>query len=515
MSRKIYDYAKCYEIARQYTSASDFQKGNGSAYNVARKNKWLADYTWFVPKQHKAYTYEEVFEIAKHYTCSSDFQKGNGSAYGKARKEGWIKDYTWFVVKQHAPYTKEECYEVAKGYKSRVALAKGNVGVYQAALNHGWLDGYIWFDQLQKPNNYWTKDRVTEESRKYKSRGEFAIGSATAYGVARNNGWLDEFPWLKDERIDFNVDKVDCVYAYEFKEFNSVYVGRTLSKRAEERNKEHSINEKSTVFRFAREKNVPIPDMKILENGLTLAEGVEKEGTYVELYRQDGWVVLNRAKTGGIGLIARNKWTKKTCRDEALKYSSRSEFAEKNGSAYDVARREGWLDSYDWFEEKEKPVGYWDVYDNCYNAAKSCRNKSEFIKKYSRAYTKAKENGWLKDYTWFNIKRVNPNRKWFYDNVVEESKKYKTRKEFCIGSRGAYKVAVANGWIDSFDWFEDTRSVLSKAIKAAKKYKWTYEACKQLASECKGPKEFRDRSGGAYSAAWRNKWLADFFPKTK
>ena len=105
------------------------KKLNGSAYNVARKKHWIADYNWFIRKQHTPYSYDEVYEIAKNYTCSSDFQKGNGSAYGKARANGWIKDYTWFRAKQHAPYTYEECYEVALSYKSKRELALANVGV--------------------------------------------------------------------------------------------------------------------------------------------------------------------------------------------------------------------------------------------------------------------------------------------------------------------------------------------------------------------------------------------------
>lgn len=292
MSKKLYDYDVCFEIAKQCSCTSDMQKLNCSAYNVARRNNWIKDYTWFVPKQHKPYTYEEVYEIAKQYTCSSEFQKGNGSAYGKARAHDWIKDYTWFVVKQHSPYTYEQCHEVAKTYKSRLELARGNVGVYQAALNHGWLDDYTWFESKQNPYNYWTKDRVTEESKKYKNRGEFHDNCGTAYGKARINGWLDEFTWLKDDRIDFSTEKIDCVYAYEFVEFHAVYVGRTLERRVKDRDKEHLFVDKDAVHIFAKKHDVPVPDMKILEDNLTLAEGAEKEGHYLECYRKAGWSIL-------------------------------------------------------------------------------------------------------------------------------------------------------------------------------------------------------------------------------
>lgn len=343
MSKAIYDYNKCYEIAKQCSSSSEMRRLNNSAYNAARKNQWLEDYYWFVRKQHKPYTYEEVYEIAKQYTCSSDFQKGNGSAYGKARVKGWIRDYTWFTVKQHAPYTYEECYEIAKAFTTRLKFAKGNVGAYQAALNHGWLGDYMWFESNQKPYNYWTKERVFEESRKYKSRGEFHDMCGTAYSKARVNGWLDELIWLKDERIHFNENKIDCVYAYEFQEKNAVYVGRTLMRRIKTRDREHMFIENDAVYIFAKENNAPIPNIKILEDNITIAEGVEKEGHYVEEYLKKGWSIINRARTGSLGKIASNKWTKDTCYTEALKYHTRGEFSNLNGSAYEVARKKEWM----------------------------------------------------------------------------------------------------------------------------------------------------------------------------
>lgn len=465
MSKKIYDYEKSYNIAKQCSSSTEMQKMNGSAYNVARKNGWLKDYTWFVLKRHKPYTYEEVYEIAKNYTCSSDFQKGNGSAYGKARENHWIKDYYWFTVKQHAPYTYEQCYEIAKQFHSRVEFAKGSASVYNAALNRGWIEDYTWFESRQNPYNYWTKKRVAEESQKYKNRGEFHDKCGTAYGKARINGWLDEFTWLKDDRIDFSNDKIDCVYAYEFEETHSVYVGRTLIRRINERDREHLFVDTDAVHIFAKERGISVPDMTILETNLTLAEGIEKEKYYLESYRNKGWHILNRAKTGSVGLIAKNKWSKKSCREEALKYKTRGEFAKQSSGAYEVARSNGWLDSYTWFDRMQKPAGYWDSYENCYNAALECKNKTEFIKKYNRAYVKATENGWIDDFTWLIVPRVAHNKKWDYDTVFEEAKKYKSRKEFSLKARGAYKIACKNKWLDLYDWFEDTHELISKKLK--------------------------------------------------
>ena len=423
---------------------------NGAAYNAALRNKWIKDYDWFVRKRHKPYTYDEVYEIAKNYNCSSDFQKGNGSAYGKARTHGWINDYTWFITKQHSPYTYEECFEIAKNYKSRIELARGNVGVYQAAMNHGWLEDYIWFQSKQKPYNYWTKERVREESKKYKTRGEFHDKCGTAYSKARVNGWLNKFTWLKNDRIDFSKDKIDCVYAYEFKTLNSVYIGRTLMRRLRIRDKEHMFTTNDAVFLFAKANNTEVPKIKILEDKLMLSKGVEKEGYYIEEYRKNGWQILNRARAGSIGLIATNKWNKETCHKEALKYTSRGEFAEQNGSAYEVARRNRWLKYYTWFEEKQKPSGYWNNYENCYNAALKCKTKADFTKRFNAAYVNARNNNWINDYTWFNTKRTAHNKKWYYETTFKEATKFNTRTEFCKKARGAYKAALKNGWLDDF-----------------------------------------------------------------
>ena len=156
-------------------------------------------------------------------------------------------------------------------------------------------------------------------------------------------------------------------------------------------------------------------------------------------------------------------------------------------------------------------MGFSNSYVNCYNAALQCETKTEFTKSFGAACLSARKHGWINNFTWFK-KRTAHNKKWNYDTVLEEARKYTTRKEFSDKAHGAYKVALQNGWIELCDWFEDTHAVLSRALKAARPSKWTYEICKQIASESKGRQDFRRKSGGAYNASWKNKWLDDFFP---
>ena len=92
------------------------------------------------------------------------------------------------------------------------------------------------------------------------------------------------------------------------------------------------------------------------------------------------------------------------------------------------------------------------------------------------------------------------NRKWYYDSVKEEASKYKSRNEFAKGKRGAYNVALKNGWLDDFDW-----------LVKPKKVKWYYDSVKEEASKYKSRGEFQKRCGYAYEVARINGWLDEWF----
>ena len=44
---------------------------------------------------------------------------------------------------------------------------------------------------LQKPNNYWTYDKCSDEALKYNQRSIFAKKSTGAYLTAQRNKWLN------------------------------------------------------------------------------------------------------------------------------------------------------------------------------------------------------------------------------------------------------------------------------------------------------------------------------------
>ena len=350
----------------------------------------------------------------------------------------------------------ENCYEEAKKYKTKKELEKSCGSAYKAVLRHGWMDDYTWLEEGKKPNGYWNVyEHCYEEAKKYKTRTEFQKGCSGAYTVVCKNGWLDDYTWFVDGKIKMLTDKNDSVYKYYWEETNAIYIGRTLISQQSDRKIKHNTSEKDTVFRYAKENGLEVPQMEIIEENITPIEGLEREDYWVSYYKEKGYNVLNKAKTGigsgSLGAINRGKWNKKTVFEEAKKYKTRSEFQKNSGTAYQVACKNKWLDDYTWFKEsrKQKPNGYWNVYENCHEEALKYNTRSEFRKGCETAYIVARKNKWLDDYTWFKESRKQkPNGYWNKETVFAEAKQYKTRSEFKKNCVSAYSASLKNGWID-------------------------------------------------------------------
>ena len=174
---------------------------SGKAYQVARKNGWLDDYNWFEkPAVHiKKWNYETCYIEARKYHSRTEFSQNNPGAYDAARRNGWLNEYTFFETKRKPKvyWNRETCFDEAKKYKSRIEFKENNSSAYRAALKNGWLDDYTWFEIKHKSKDYWNKETCYVEAKKYKSKKEFHDKCRLAYESAKTNGWLDDYTWLK------------------------------------------------------------------------------------------------------------------------------------------------------------------------------------------------------------------------------------------------------------------------------------------------------------------------------
>ena len=499
-SKKIWDKQTCEEEARKYTTKTEFHDGSNGAYAVALRNKWIKDYTWFEDgnKKRIKWTRESCYQEALKYKSRSEFAKGCQSAYNKARTNGWFDDYTWLSCRKEHTY--EEVYEVARKYEYKVDFAKNNRKEYDSAISHGWLKEFDWFlDGIKRTgerHRKWNYETCYQEALKYKTRGTFGTKSSRAYLIAIQNGWLDDYFWLEDKRINQEKDEIDCVYAYEFTDFNAVYVGRTLTIRKKDRDREHLYMNNDAVARFAKKHNIAVPKPKYLEDSITIKEGVEKECYWIAKYKELGWHVLNRAKGGSIGSLGSGKWTHDSCYAEAKKFKTIRDFILQSPHAYRKAYKRNWVGEYVWLEDNIKHSLDYYTYEKCFEIAKKYQSQLEFRRKQNGAFNAARKNNWLDDYVWH--KRA---FRWTEKTLLEEAKKYKTRSDFARGMPGAYEYALRFSLLDKCVWFDET--------KKPNGY-WKYDTCFQEARKYKTQADYRKNSLGAYKVSARNNWIKDY-----
>ena len=253
---------------------------------------------------------------------------------------------------------KENVFEEARKYKTRWEFQKGCIGAYTSAYKNKWLDEIDWFVSPQKPKGYWTREKVFEEAKKYQTIGEFQKGCISAYIVARKNKWIDEMYWFIDGRLKaFTIKKNDSVYKYYWEETNSIYIGRTLISQQKVRESKHNTSEEDTVFRYANANGLAVPPMEIIEENITVKEGLEMEDYWVKYYKEKGYNVLNKAKTGigsgSTGAIGFGKWNRETVFKKAKEYKTRWGFHKGCPGAYNVAWKNGWLDEMIWFKHRK------------------------------------------------------------------------------------------------------------------------------------------------------------------
>jgi len=350
--KKIWTYEKCYEVALKCKSRGEMHDKYGGAYSAALKNGWLKDYTWFeeLQKPKDYWNYDTCYAAASECEYAVDFKNKYPVACTKAYENGWVKDYTWFKSPQKPNgywQDYDRCMECALKCKNASEFAKKYPGACNAARDNGWIKDYPWY-KGKKESGYWDDyDHCFEEARKYNSRREFMLGNHSAYNAARRHGWLDDYDWF-EKKNNIYTDNVYVVYAYEFKEYNSVYVGLTCHMNI--RDNEHRNGKKKTgVRKFADKNNCEIPEQILLEDKLNPEEAQDYEAKWVEHYNELGFNLINKAKCGkgcgALGSVVR-KWSYEKCKALAKQCNSRIEFEKLSKSAYEASRKKGWLDEF-------------------------------------------------------------------------------------------------------------------------------------------------------------------------
>jgi predicted GIY-YIG superfamily endonuclease len=242
----------------------------------------------------------------------------------------------------------------------------------------------------RKPSGYWNYERCKEIALECKTKTELNKKNKSIYNAILINNWNELFDHMS---ITSNKNK-RLIYVYEFDD-NYCYVGLTCN--INRRHNQHLGKEKykgSSVYEHILKTN-KLPKLIIKTDYINVNDAILLEEKFLIEYKNNGWIELNKTKTGGIG--QNYKWNKELCREEAKKYNRIVDFMKNSGRAYFICIKNNWINEF--FPKREISIkGYW-------NNKELCR---------------------------------------------EESKKYKNRSEFCYGSWSAYNYSNINNWLDEF-----------------------------------------------------------------
>lgn len=140
------------------------------------------------------------------------------------------------------------------------------------------------------------------------------------------------------------------------------------------------------------------------------------------------------------------------------------------------------------------------TYGKCLELAKRCKTRCEFKKSSDGAYRSALRNGWIDSFEWFvDGRKQGRIYKWTAELCTEEARKYVKVSDFCHQALGAYKYAKRHNLLKSFVWFKE---YIRKS-----RVKWTHDAVIEEAKKYKTRTEFGKGCGGAYTVAMERGWI--------
>lgn len=184
------------------------------------------------------------------------------------------------------------------------------------------------------------------------------------------------------------------------------------------------------------------------------------------------------------------------CREEARKYKNKSDFQARNIIAYTIANKNKWLPLF-----YEEPItahyGWWNDKEKCKQEALKYKTRTEFCKKSNGAYASSLRNGWLDDICSHMI--VKWEKKWASKEACQkEALKHKTRTDFQRECDGAYTYALKHGFLDEICGHMELVHVI----------KWnSKEACHKEAMKYNSRGEFMRSSASAYNYALKHGFL--------
>jgi very-short-patch-repair endonuclease len=142
--------------------------------------------------------------------------------------------------------------------------------------------------------------------------------------------------------------------------------------------------------------------------------------------------------------------------------------------------------------------------ESCIAEAKKYKTIKEWQIGSASSYQVAFKKNWLLECSSHMDRLLHKKNHWTLISCLEDAQQYKTKTEWQQAKRSGYSIAAKNGWIDKCTSHmpPDGRKTLGQRL-------WTKEKCMDLAKTCNSRAEFKKASGSAYLRARVKGWLDD------
>ncbi len=233
-----------------------------------------------------------------------------------------------------------------------------------------------------------------------------------------------------------------CIYFIEFP--NKVgYVG--LTNNFSSREKQHRNSKTSIIAKHKKESNCDFT-MIMIDDYMSENDAQIKETYWKCFYTELGYKMLNIAPTGGLG-GSNVIHTIETCHQDASGFKTRNEYKKNMGSSYESARANGWLDKI--CGHMENKFHNW-TYKSVLKIAENYTSIWQFGQNNRAAYEWARRNNYLYKISLI-VGRKNKDKEFYTKEFCkQESLNCKNRSEFYKKNSMAYSISKENKWLDEF-----------------------------------------------------------------
>ena len=388
------------EEAKKYTRQVDFKFGSSGAYDAAQRLGMLNELHQYWEKdtyQRGYWTKENCMLAASECENRSELMRKYGGAYAAALRNRWIDEL--FPTNEKSESEKIHCVygisfkdgsiyigrtlvrRVEKRYREHINGRDNTGTVFEYIQKTGELPS---IEVLKKDLN--RKDSLIYEDyyvNKFKKDGKNVLNRQKT-GIHSGSCGALGFGHLSYE------------YCYS--------IAKTCKTKSEFQHKNASAYLKANKMGWSKdytwfeEVHKPKGYWDVYEN--CYAEFV-KCGSSIERLRRENSVCYTHAAKNGFTAgwrkkrIAHNKkWTIETLSEVVKKYPKQNDLRKHEGGAYMALQRMGLL--YEFYpRQNDKPFGYWNVFEHVQKEAEKYKSRWDFGKHNGSAYESARRNGWM------------------------------------------------------------------------------------------------------------------------